>query len=793
MTTMDSDSESQDSDDGRRFRFEATRKDVGAGVAHSRNRRSPLPAFDLERRSRSRDRSVRDRKDHDRSRNAHDKKSPTHNESSRRISKDRDTNGRHDKESRSSKCRDDKDLRTSVNHKDPKDSKDSGPKSGKTSDKDSKNSRVRPVDARDLIRGKESKDSKDRDRDKRRSQERSHERNHDDKSSEKHGSRGRDRYKHHSRDRSRDRSVHTAKTKSSRDQPIKHEPTQKLSKKEDKAKTLKEELNSPSIILDQIGSDSESDLGALDSDVGPVLALDDPDCKDLNLSDFEIVSDTEEDSSGESASQSPARGPIIKGEILPPHYYKPRIRQRVSRQQYERIMKHQAVRNRRLSQLHKVIPSSGDERLPGSRDSNPPAVSDSLLGPAPSEITSTPTAIEDRACCAREQGIRPDDKDIINKRSGEEPCTVDINMDQSSGSGTSGKSQDSKEANRGSAYGPALPPVPTQSSSSSQCNSDVPSANLAKTDFLVTTDKDNWSKSSSEVDHPTASSDDKPERVYGPVLLVRSDTDRCHTVTSEEPRIIGPSLPDHLQKHSAESEDEKESIFGPALPPHLMPQSFIGPTLPQTVKCNDSVEHSVSTLDNEDTFGPLPLDHPAAKDCRVQQELEERAKLLKNKIKTEDDVDETKREEWMMELPPAQAVNLGLGPRKFRARPGPDMSDRSSWTDTPADKIRKREEQRKASHEKSEPCLPPPQQQQPGTSEKSTSKKHQDSLLELHQKKLRKKKKKEEKEAKETGKPIRRPFDRDIDLQANRLDDANKKAIFMKARLLDDRFSRGKL
>lgn len=43
-----------------------------------------------------------------------------------------------------------------------------------------------------------------------------------------------------------------------------------------------------------------------------------------------------------------------------------------------------------------------------------------------------------------------------------------------------------------------------------------------------------------------------------------------------------------------------------------------------------------------------------------------------------------KREEWMTELPPAQAVNLGLGPRKFRLRDGPDMSDRSCWTDTPA-------------------------------------------------------------------------------------------------------------
>lgn len=52
-------------------------------------------------------------------------------------------------------------------------------------------------------------------------------------------------------------------------------------------------------------------------------------------------------------------------------------------------------------------------------------------------------------------------------------------------------------------------------------------------------------------------------------------------------------------------------------------------------------------------------------------------------------IDGNKREEWMTELPPAQAANLGLGPRKFRLRDGPDMSDRSCWTDTPAQKAQK--------------------------------------------------------------------------------------------------------
>lgn len=37
----------------------------------------------------------------------------------------------------------------------------------------------------------------------------------------------------------------------------------------------------------------------------------------------------------------------------------------------------------------------------------------------------------------------------------------------------------------------------------------------------------------------------------------------------------------------------------------------------------------------------------------------------------------------------------------------------------------------------------------------------------------------------------RRPFSRDVDLQVNRFDDAQKKAVLKKAQLLDDRFSSG--
>jgi hypothetical protein len=43
----------------------------------------------------------------------------------------------------------------------------------------------------------------------------------------------------------------------------------------------------------------------------------------------------------------------------------------------------------------------------------------------------------------------------------------------------------------------------------------------------------------------------------------------------------------------------------------------------------------------------------------------------------------------------------------------------------------------------------------------------------------------------EEGPSERRPFNRETDLQVNRFDEAQKKAVLKKAQLLDDRFSSG--
>jgi hypothetical protein len=49
-----------------------------------------------------------------------------------------------------------------------------------------------------------------------------------------------------------------------------------------------------------------------------------------------------------------------------------------------------------------------------------------------------------------------------------------------------------------------------------------------------------------------------------------------------------------------------------------------------------------------------------------------------------------KRESWMLELPPDRAAVFGLGPRQFQVRATSELGDRSVWTDTPADHLRKK-------------------------------------------------------------------------------------------------------
>lgn len=97
----------------------------------------------------------------------------------------------------------------------------------------------------------------------------------------------------------------------------------------------------------------------------------------------------------------------------------------------------------------------------------------------------------------------------------------------------------------------------------------------------------------------------------------------------------------------------------------------------------------------------------------------------------------------MLELPPEKAANLGLGARQFRKREGPDMSNRSEWTDTPSDKIRKVQEPTTELSDIDALKLAAIQKRDEQMEElaESSEKRKPYSLLEMHQEKLKKQKK----------------------------------------------------
>lgn len=262
--------------------------------------------------------------------------------------------------------------------------------------------------------------------------------------------------------------------------------------------------------------------------------------------------------------------------------------------------------------------------------------------------------------------------------------------------------------------------------------------------------------------------------------------------------VCGPALPPHLQKqHKGSTKD----IEGPALPPRM--QQKLGPSIPdvmrKTLAENDKEIIKFESSDNEGSdYGPMPI-NTDGKLSETQQRLEERALEMKIKKLEGHSLQDSKhksREQWMLELPEGKAKYLGLEARSFRAKEGPDMSDRSSWTDTPEDKVLKAaghvkekdlgdelKREAKARH-----IATKDEEQEAAVKKHKKKHKRDESLLEMHQKKLKKKKKKEESE---DGKKERRPFSRDVDLQVNRFDDAQKKSIIKKSQNLNSRFSRG--
>jgi len=291
----------------------------------------------------------------------------------------------------------------------------------------------------------------------------------------------------------------------------------------------------------------------------------------------------------------------------------------------------------------------------------------------------------------------------------------------------------------------------------------------------------------------------------------------------------GPQLPAHLQKiqeHSirdeASSDDENDdNAYGPALPPSLKGKTSndskteidsYGPQLPKLSHSNECLPTTVqnSSSEDEDLVGPLPPQHHemTLKQQQIDLELEKRAYSIKERLTQQNEVIEApKRDSWMTELPQEKAKSFGLGPRQFNRSSGPKPKQDRSWTETPEMKAKRAALAASGIVVPDEEKVKEPKEDKDvleymaslkrdhdmeSVANEMKKKRGTDSLVDLHEKERCKKQKKDKQAAGILeSKSERRPFDRDIDLQANRFDEAAKKAMLKKARKLNDNFSSG--
>jgi len=275
-----------------------------------------------------------------------------------------------------------------------------------------------------------------------------------------------------------------------------------------------------------------------------------------------------------------------------------------------------------------------------------------------------------------------------------------------------------------------------------------------------------------EVDSDSESSDDG----YGPQLPAAPC--RGPSVPS-----AGPSAPSAATRDSS---SDSEDSYGPALPPQFKQKSDVN-VEEGGVTVNTQKVESDNDSDG-DVIGPTMAEKTGQLSKEdVAREFEMRSRKMKDKLEGKD-VKEVQRESWMLELPEEKANSFGLGPRQFSRKGLPEKGkDRSMWTDSPAERERKLREG-VGEEEVVAPVVNFRDIEMEKVSKELKQKRGSDSLMDMHEKKLQKKKKEDIANGEVAE---RRPFDRDIDLQANRFDDAVKKNMLKSAAKINDRFSQG--
>ncbi|KAG8137708.1 hypothetical protein E2320_004944, partial [Naja naja] len=253
----------------------------------------------------------------------------------------------------------------------------------------------------------------------------------------------------------------------------------------------------------------------------------------------------------------------------------------------------------------------------------------------------------------------------------------------------------------------------------------------------------------------------------------RLSTQMTKETESDSEEDIG-SGPVSRKRRGSQEEDE-DGFFGPALPPGFKKQEesperpIIGPALPpgfkkQSEDAEEKRGNKSQASDSEEgevIFGPMPA--KGSVEFNPGAEIEDRARRMKEKLlgDADDGSKQTKRESWMIDLPP-ELKNFGFGPRTFKRRANDNSGDRSIWTDTPADREKKAKEQQ----EERKPISKDDAEAFPSERDKRLAEQIS-SYNKLKSKTDGEKNKPQE----------RRPFDRDQDLQVHQIDEARKKAL----------------
>jgi len=343
--------------------------------------------------------------------------------------------------------------------------------------------------------------------------------------------------------------------------------------------------------------------------------------------------------------------------------------------------------------------------------------------------------------------------------------------------------------------GPVLPPGFSKPADDSSSDSEENSHSISETSeerIIGPTTPTGRTK------HGDTTSESSDEESYGPPIPSNTKKNSNNNSLKTQPSVIGPSIPPSIKQNISQENAENSSsssavepdMYGPCLPPTMQTkEKVMGPSLPPGLKLHQ-VQRTPEDDDSDDEIiGPLQSD--ADYDKSLQYQYAMRAAMLKERDREKDN-GKPSREEWMTELPPEMSKNFGLGARTFSRKKGSGSGgDRSGWTETPADRERKKmgllepvkvtpddEMERKANRRYDKMMAKAVEEYNKDT--------RGESLMDLHKKKLKRKAEEEKSQVKE-----RRPFDRDLDLKANKIDALTREKMIQRASDLGSKFGHG--